>query len=158
FSALPLLLATGAAEAAASTRPILEALDVTAVPCLDRDGLGAQLRTWLRRDEIDNRISIVVRPATRESANGSISFFILRHRQPVGEPSLPRAAVGCDKLRAPVGRAIALSVETMPVEPQARPRDESVLDFVPAPPKRESDERRFSFSLWVLGAPALLPR
>src|SRR5258705_11551391 len=77
------LFATRAAAAAASTRPILEALDVASVPCLNRDGLGAQLRTWLRRDEIDSRISIVVRPGAGEASGPSVSFFILRDGRPV---------------------------------------------------------------------------
>jgi hypothetical protein len=154
------LFSTGAA-AAASARPILEALDVASVPCLDRDGLGGQLRTWLRRDEIDSRITIVVRPDASDP-RGPISFFILRDGQPVVERWLPRADVGCEQLRAAVGLAIAISVETMLVkaeeEPRARPQDESVLDFVPSSPKRESDERRFSLGLRLLGSPALLPR
>jgi hypothetical protein len=146
---------------AASARPILEALDVASVPCLDRDGLGGQLRTWLRRDDLDSRITIVVRPDPNEPSRGPISFFILRDGQPVVERWLPHADVGCEQLRAAVGLAIAISVETMLVkneeEPRARANDESVLDFVPSPPKREIDERRFSFGLWLLGSPALLP-
>jgi hypothetical protein len=160
LSALAVCLVAGRARAA-SARPILEALDVAAVPCLDRDGLGGQLRTWLRRDDLDSRISIVVRPGPNEPARGSISFFILRDGQPVVERWLPHADVGCEQLRAAVGLAIAISVETMLVkaeEPRTRPQDESVLDFVPVPPKRDLDERPFSFGLWLLGSPALLPR
>jgi hypothetical protein len=156
------LLAQREASAGSSARPILQALDVASVPCLDRDGLGGQLRTWLRRDEIDSRLTIVVRPDPSDPSRGPISFFVLRDGQPVVERWLPHADVGCEQLRAAVGLAIAISVETMLVkteeEPRARPQDESVLDFVPSPPKRELDERRFSFGLWLLGSPALLPR
>jgi hypothetical protein len=162
LGAWSLFFATSRAEAASSTRPILQALDVASVPCLDRDGLGGQLRTWLRRDEIDSRLTIVVRPDPNEPSRGPISFFVLRDGQPVVERWLPHADVGCEQLRAAVGLAIAISVETLlpkaQEEPQARPSDESVLDFVPSPPKRELDERRFSFGLWLLGSPALLPR
>src|SRR4029453_14117058 len=93
---------------------------------------------------------------------GPISFFILRDGQPVVERWLPRADGGCEQLRAAGGVAMPISVETMLVkaeeEPRARPQDESVLDFVPSSPKRESDERRFSLGLRLLGSPALLPR
>src|SRR5439155_18363452 len=116
LAAIAVVAATGRADAAGSTRPILQALDVTPVPCLDRDGLGAQLRTWLRRDEIDSRISIVVRPDPNEGSKGAISFFILRDGQPVVERWLPHADVGCEQLRAAVGLAIAISVETMLVD------------------------------------------
>ena len=155
-------LAPARAEAAPATRPILEALDVASVPCLNRDGLGAQLRTWLRRDQIDSRLSIVVRPGAGEPSGPSVSFFILRDGRSVVERSLPHADVGCEQLRAAVGLAIAISVETMLVtadEPPAQPNNESVLDYVPAQSKPEiPDERRFSFGLRLLGAPALLTR
>src|SRR5207247_3330539 len=105
----------------------------------------------------DSRISIVVRPDPNEGSKGAISFFILRDGQPVVERWLPHADVGCEQLRAAVGLAIAISVETMLVDVtegrRTRREDESVLDFVPTPPKPEVDERRFSFALWALGAP-----
>jgi hypothetical protein len=136
------------------------------VLCLDRDALAAQVQVWLRRDQIDNRISIVVRPGPGDS-QGAVSFFILRDGKPIVERRLPRVEVACEPLRAAVGLAIAISVETMRVtaaeEPHPSPAGEPVLDLVPDrlpdEPKPESnDDGRFSFSLWLLGAPALLPR
>jgi hypothetical protein len=159
---LSLVLSARRADAAPATRPILEALDVESVPCLNRDGLGAQLHTWLRRDRIDSRISIIVRPSTGEVSGPSVSFFILRDGKSVVERWLPHADVGCEQLRAAVGLAIAISVETMLVdtaeEPPPHPPNESLLDFVPVSAKPEGDERRFSFGLRLLGAPALLTR
>jgi hypothetical protein len=156
-----LVTARNAAAAVVTTRPVVEALDVASVPCLDKEALAAQLQAWLRRDQIDNRISIVVRPGPTEAQSETVSFFILRDGKAVVERRLPHVQVGCDQLRAAVGLAIAISVETMLVTVTEEPRSapEPGPDVAPEKPKPEAaEERRFAFALWALGAPALLPR
>ncbi|HEX9297341.1 MAG TPA: hypothetical protein VF881_15975 [Polyangiaceae bacterium] len=140
------------------TRPIAEALEVMAGSCLDRESLAQQLRAWLRRDDIDNRISIVVRNGATDR-----SFSVLRDGRPVVERVLPRVEVECEQLRAAVGLAIAIAIETMVVktvdELKPPPAGRPELDLAPAPSKPETSPRRSSsLGLRFLGAIAVLPR
>jgi hypothetical protein len=87
--------------------PIADAVAVDGPECVDRKALVGDLAVWLGRDTLDPRIRISV----HNEGDHSVTFEILRDGQPIGERRLGGEGMGCARLRAVDGLAVASALD-----------------------------------------------
>jgi hypothetical protein len=96
-----------AASAQAPIRPLRDAVSVAReTECLGIDALLPHLRVWLRRDEVEGRISVVV----EEEGQGA-SFVVLHDGRPHAVRRFDRLPGACEDRRAALSLAIALAID-----------------------------------------------
>lgn len=124
--ACAILIAIVPSAAAQETRPLAEAVTVArASECFAQEALVDHVATWLERDDVDARLSIVV----DEDGIGA-SFAILREGAPAGARRFDRLPARCEDRRAVVGLAIAMAIDAAVLRMLAEPQ---VVPDVPEP-------------------------
>jgi hypothetical protein len=122
----------GCPGARADDRPLVDSITVArAGDCLEHDALIEHVRTWLRRDEVDARLAIVV-----DEEEVGASFVITRDGAPVAVRRFDRLPEACPDRRAALGLAIALALDAAvldALQSTGRPAD--------APPPTVPEER-----------------
>ena len=110
-ASMPWLLAA-AAHAQGPTRPLGDAISVARESeCLSVDALVPHLRVWLRRDEVESRVSVVV----EEEGEGA-SFVVLHDGRPHAVRRFDRLPGPCEDRRAALALAIALAIDAAVLE------------------------------------------
>ena len=138
--ALASLLCLAAAPASAQTRPLAEAFSVAREgECLTDEALLEHLATWLRRDTIDARLSIVV-----EEEGAGASFVVLHDGVARAARRFDRLPAACPDRRAALGLAIAMAIDSAVLDELVPPREEreepEEVEIPPAPqPAGESE-------------------
>jgi hypothetical protein len=151
-SVVSLLVAGPAGSARAAERPLREAVRVEAgASCLEAEILVDQLRTWLHRETIDDRISVEV---GGDPARPDVAWFVLRRPgQPATERRFDPAPIRCPDLHAALALAIALAIDASVLAelgvPPSTPRAPRSTEPPPAPVRAAPTAR-------VEAAPALL--
>jgi hypothetical protein len=92
--------------------------------CLEHDRLTEQVVTWLERDALDPRLTVVVEGDPIEVR--TLRFTLHDRGQPIAERSFAPGPSSCDDLHAVVALAIALAVDATVLES---------VGIAPAPPK-----------------------
>lgn len=120
--------------------------------CLEHDRLTEQVVSWLERDEIDPRLSVVVEGNPTEAH--TLRFTLWAHGEVIAERVFAPGPSRCHDLHSVVGLAIALAVDATVLEsvgisapeaeavepPPPRPPAESELEVViPTTPPPTSD-------------------
>jgi len=112
--------------------------------CLEHDRLVEQVVTWLERDELDPRLTIVVEGDDTETR--TLRFTLQDRGQPISERTFAPGPSSCDDLHSVVALAIALAVDATvlesvgivpapPIEPKPKPAPEPSPAPDPAPPE-----------------------
>jgi hypothetical protein len=111
--------------------------------CLDHGRLVEQVVTWLERDELDPRLTVVVVGHTTETR--TLRFTLHDRGRPIAERSFAPGPSSCDDLHSVVALAIALAVDATVLEsvgitpapptaePEPEPEPEPAPDSVPEP-------------------------
>ena len=105
------MAAIAAAPTAAADQPthsLLDAVVTREQRCLDREQVAAQIGSWLHRDAIDARITVVV---ARTADGAGASFEIRRDGAAIAEREFPRLPEECHEMRAALGLGIALAID-----------------------------------------------
>ncbi|MCH9680272.1 MAG: hypothetical protein K0V04_02470 [Deltaproteobacteria bacterium] len=111
------------------------ALEVGAT-CLEHDRLSEQVVTWLGRDDLDPRLTVVVEGDDREAR--TLRFTLRDRGTVIAERDFPQGPSRCDDLHSVVALAIALAIDatvlesvgvSQPVAPTPEP-----IDVKPLPP------------------------
>lgn len=130
------------ARAEEPRRPIVQAVAASPDACLDGPSVAASIATWLNKQEIDARISIMV----RRPSESLVRFTVEKGEKLVGERDLPVGTLPCADLRAALTLAIAIAIdstllESLGIEPpvtEPTPRDPDVrVTPPPWPPEPE---------------------
>jgi hypothetical protein len=82
--------------------------------CLEHDRLVEQVVTWLERDELDPRLTIVVEGDAIETR--TLRFTLQDRGEPISERSFAPGPSSCDDLHSVVALAIALAVDATVLE------------------------------------------
>jgi hypothetical protein len=82
--------------------------------CLEHDRLTEQVVTWLERDELDPRLTVVVEGDPIEVR--TLRFTLQDRGQPIAERTFAPGPSSCDDLHAVVALAIALAVDATVLE------------------------------------------
>jgi hypothetical protein len=124
------------ATPAHAKRPLAQAIELDEDSCFERELLGSEVSRWLGHAELDERISISVRPGAGGNA-GSVAFSILRDGQVVVDRRLEHAGAPCSELRRAVALAIAIALDSTLVEarPQPAPAPAAPAPLAPLPAK-----------------------
>jgi hypothetical protein len=82
--------------------------------CLEHDRLVEQVVTWLERDELDPRLTVVVEGDAIETR--TLRFTLQDRGQPIAERTFAPGPSSCDDLHSVVALAIALAVDATVLE------------------------------------------
>lgn len=112
--------------------------------CLEHDRLSEQVVTWLERDELDPRLTVVVEGDPIEVR--SLRFTLRDRGEVIAERAFAPGPSSCDDLHAVVALAIALAVdatvlESVGIGPAVSPPP-SVEPRLDAPPEPEPEPVR----------------
>lgn len=88
------------------TRPIAKAVELGPSRCLTKKSIADSLAAWLERDDVDERLSIVV-----SDVPDGVRFVVRRDKTLVGERTLEVSSLPCDDVRAAVGLGIASAID-----------------------------------------------
>ncbi len=135
-----------AETASAEPTAVADALSVEpGATCLEHDRLTEQVVTWLERDELDPRLTIVVEGDPVEVR--TLRFTLEDRGQAIAERSFAPGPSSCDDLHAVVALAIALAVDATVLEsvgiapppqivpePEPEPTTPPEPELVPAEP------------------------
>lgn len=142
----------------ADDRELSEAVSVDAgASCLDAETLLSQLRVWLKRDRIDDRIAVVVRGDAHSS--DVVGFVLERDGEQMAERRFDPAPPRCADLHAALGLAIALAIDAsvladLGIEP-AQPEPAPAPAPVDADGATQAPRLRSSAALLAMGAVAV---
>jgi len=126
---------------------VADALSLDAgATCLEHDRLVEQVVTWLERDELDPRLTVVVEGDSTETR--TLRFTLQDRGQPIAERTFAPGPSSCDDLHSVVALAIALAVDATvlesvgiaPTPPLAEPEPEPEPDPAPDPVPVEAIE------------------
>ncbi len=148
----------GSARAEERPIPLVEAIRLTPGPCLDKRRIAQQASVWLRRSDVDRRLSMEV-AGVPEGAR----FVVRRDGEVLGERTLEIKNLPCGEVQAALGLGIAAAIDATilpsfglpppppvpappvvvppaPPEPPPAPAPEPVraLPVQPAPPPQEA--------------------
>lgn len=106
--------------------------------CLDHGRLVEQVVTWLERDALDPRLTIVVEGDAVEAR--TLRFTLQDRGQPISERTFAPGPKGCDDLHSVVALAIALAVDATVLESVGitpKPVDPTPQPEVDPPPEQD---------------------
>jgi hypothetical protein len=133
--ALLALATTAAARADEPTRPLVEVLRLAPGPCLDATRVAAHTSVWLRRRDVDRRLSIEVTDVPE-----GVRFVVRREGTVLGERTLAVKNVPCEEVQAALGLGIAAAIDatvlpSLGVAPPAPEPPPPATATAPPPPE-----------------------
>jgi hypothetical protein len=115
-------------------RPLAQAIELDEDACFQRGLLADEVSRWLGHAELDERVSISVRPGAGGDGS-SVAFSILRDGQVVVDRRLEHAGAPCPELRRAVALAIVIALDSTVVEARPQPTPAPAPPPPPAPQK-----------------------
>jgi hypothetical protein len=109
FSALAAVFVLGAPAAARAddpTRPLTEVIRLGPSRCLDAKRVAGHASVWLRRPDVDRRLTIEVADAPE-----GVRFVVRRDGAVLGERTLEVKDVPCEEVQAALGLGIAAAID-----------------------------------------------
>jgi hypothetical protein len=138
FSAFSALVAPTVARADEPKRPLAEAIRLGPSQCLDAKRVAEHTSLWLRRRDIDRRLSIEV----ADTPEG-VRFIVRNEETVLGERTLEVKKVPCEEIQAALGLGIAAAIDATvlpslgvpaPTLPSPAPTPPAPSIAAPSPP------------------------
>lgn len=94
-------------------RPLREALVVNPPSCLEASAVAAQVATWLKTDDLDSRLRIVIDGDTASI----VEFRVERGGEVVGRRAFDTKGITCPNVTALISLAIAMAIDAVSLPP-----------------------------------------
>lgn len=134
-----LLVLVCATRVGAQERSLAEALIVPAeASCLTHEALVEHTRTWLGREVVDGRTSILVELGDGE--RHGVGFALLDGEEAIGRRTFPQLPESCADRRAAFSLALAIALDASVLDRLGAPAPEPPLVTEPEPPLETEPE------------------